>query len=462
MIGPGTLERLLAASPYNVVRLILPAADPGTPGGPGAASTPGTPGELPVNGTARAGARTDGEVAAARLARWRADGILATDDTPALYVYEQRGPGFLQRGLIGLVGVATSAIHPHEDVMPGPVAGRRELMSLTRSNLEPILLVYNGGAGASGHGGPAGKPSASTATRLVEVTSRERVPLACAVTDDGTSHRLWALTDPAELAAIAADLAARTALIADGHHRYAAYGELRDQMRARGFGDGPWDFGLAFLVDSDAYPLSLGPIHRVIPHLDPAVAARLAAGAFTVTPVPVSWPSAPGPLSTRPGAGETGSLDMSADAAQATDAGSEKRLADALRRLANAGRGGTAFLLAGRDGFTLLSAPDPGKVAAAMPAQSSPRWRALDASVMQELLLAGLWSIKDNEHDVLISHDPAEAVRLAEQTGGTAVLCNPMSLATVMDLAAHGERVPRKSTSFGPKPRTGLVLRTFE
>ena len=28
--------------------------------------------------------------------------------------------------------------------------------------------------------------------------------------------------------------------------------------------------------------------------------------------------------------------------------------------------------------------------------------------------------------------------------------------------AAHGEKVPRKSTSFGPKPRTGLVLRTFE
>jgi uncharacterized protein (DUF1015 family) len=293
----------------------------------------------------------------------------------------------------------------------------------------------------------------------VELTAQERAPLARAVTDDGTSHRLWALTDPAELAAIAADLAARTALIADGHHRYAAYGELRDQMRARGLGDGPWDFGLAFLVDSDAYPLSLGPIHRVIPHLDLAAAARLAAGAFTVTPVPVPWPSAPGPLSTRPGAGEMGSRDTSAEA---SEAGSEERLADALRRLADAGRDGTAFLLAGRDGFALLSAPDPGKVAAAMPGQSSPRWRALDASVMQELLLAGLWSIKDNEHDVLVSHDAAEAVRLAEQTGGTAVLCNPMSLATVMDLAAHGERVPRKSTSFGPKPRTGLVLRTFE
>jgi hypothetical protein len=31
----------------------------------------------------------------------------------------------------------------------------------------------------------------------------------------------------------------------------------------------------------------------------------------------------------------------------------------------------------------------------------------------------------------------------------------------VYAIAAQGERVPRKSTSFGPKPRTGLVVRTF-
>ena len=81
--------------------------------------------------------------------------MLAVDDLPTLYVYEQRGPGHVQRGLIGLVQVGTSAIHPHEDVMPGPVAGRRELMAAVRGNLEPILLVYNGGGGAGGHGGAA-------------------------------------------------------------------------------------------------------------------------------------------------------------------------------------------------------------------------------------------------------------------------------------------------------------------
>ena len=129
VIGPGSLERLLAASPYNVVRLILPA---GAPGGP----APGGGGS---------GEAAPGAVASARLHDWLAEGALAVDDAPALYVYEQRSADWVQRGLIGLVAVGTDAVHPHEGVMAGPVAGRRELMKETRTNLEPILLVYNGG-----------------------------------------------------------------------------------------------------------------------------------------------------------------------------------------------------------------------------------------------------------------------------------------------------------------------------
>jgi uncharacterized protein (DUF1015 family) len=425
VIGPETLQRLLAASPYNIVRLILPADVLGsTEREPQAsAAVPG-----PMREGARDGRLTDetghggssepeasaGSTAARRLRDWLAEGELAVDDSPALYVYEQRGADWVQRGLIGLVGVGTDAVHPHEGVMPGPVAGRRELMKATRSNLEPILLVYNGGAGAGGPG---------DASRLTDLTADGQPPLACAVTDDGIRHRLWAITDPGGQAAISADLAARTALIADGHHRYAAYRELRAEMGGAGGDPGPWDYGLAFLVNTDEYPLRLGAIHRVLPRLDTAEAARWAAEAFTVAEVP----------------GET-----------------------AMDRLAAAGKSGTAFLLAGQGRYWLLTDPDQRQLEAAMPAEASSRWRALDASVMQELLLARLWSIKDNERDVLISHDAAEAVRMAENSGGTAVIGNPMPLATVMDIAAHGEKVPRKSTSFGPKPRTGLVLRTFD
>jgi uncharacterized protein (DUF1015 family) len=292
------------------------------------------------------------------------------------------------------------------------------------------LLVYNGAAGVAdgetGAGGRSGLP-APGASRLTDLTADSEPPLAHAVTDDGVTHRLWAVTDPGTQAAIAADLATRTALIADGHHRYAAYRELRAEMSDAEGDAGPWDYGLAFLVDADEYPVRLGPIHRVLPGLSLTEAVDRASQAFVVTRV----------------AEET-----------------------AFDRLAAAGEAGVAFLLTGQSagdgGWWLLTDPDRRQLEAAMPAGSSHRWRALDASVMQELLFARLWSITDNVRDVLISHDAAEAVRMAADSGGTAVICNPMPLAAVMDIAAHGEKVPRKSTSFGPKPRTGLVLRMVE
>ncbi|HEX8008410.1 MAG TPA: DUF1015 domain-containing protein, partial [Trebonia sp.] len=413
--------------PHNIVRIILPGLYPGNSADPAAA----------------------GAVAATRLREWLASGVLARDPEPALYVYEQSAPGWLQRGLIGLVPVGdpdSTGIFPHEGVMPGPVTGRRELMMATQANLEPIFLVYNGGAsgpdspitaagpapGSGGHGGPAGRGQAASASgpvsasRLVDLAAEQRRPFVVAVTDDGVTHRLWRLSDPAEHAAVAADLARRTALIADGHHRYAAYRELRNMMRGAGHGPGPWDYGLAFLVDGDAYPPRLGAIHRVVPGLPPASAARRAGEAFTVTDLP--------------------GADVDT----------------AMLALANAGRDDHAFLLAGRDGFRLLCRPDAGRLAEAMPAEASGHWRSLDAAVMRELLFARLWGIKDNERDVLIFHDVEEAVQTACAAAGTAVIANPVPFAAVRQLAAQGERVPRKSTSFGPKPRTGLIFRTFE
>jgi uncharacterized protein (DUF1015 family) len=240
------------------------------------------------------------------------------------------------------------------------------------------------------------------------------------------THRLWRLGHPDEQDPIVADLACRRALIADGHHRYAAYLDLQAKMHASGLGAGPWDYGLAFLVDSDAYPPRLGAIHRVLPGLPPERAAELAKGAFTVQDLPA-------------GCG----------------------LSDALGYLSAAGREGTAFLLAGAPGFWLLSQPDPVQVAVSMPAGASAPWRCLDAAVMQQLLIGRLWGTADSERDVLINHDAADAVRAATSTGATAVICNPPSFEAVIGIAARGGRVPRKSTSFGPKPRTGLVLRTF-
>jgi uncharacterized protein (DUF1015 family) len=394
VIAAGYETRLMAADPHNVVRLILPLHPEGEPGSPYAD-------------------------AAADLARWLADGVLAPDPEPALYVYEQADAGqVIQRGLIGALGLvpyAAGIVQPHENVMPGPVAGRRQLMEATQANLEPIFLLYQGENGA--------------ATKLVGAVADGQLPLAEAVTADGLRHRLWAVDDPADLAAIAADLAPRTALIADGHHRYAAYLELQRELRETGAGPGPWDRGLALLVDSTAYPPHVGAIHRVVDGLVPETAARLAGAAFTVRELAGGAADVPG----------------------------------ALAELDRACASGMAFLLAGHGRAWLLTDPDPALLRTAIPDEPAGLWQRLGGTVMADLLFGRLWGIQDDERSVRAFHDGAEAIQAAENgTGaGTAVLCCPMSADQVYQVAALGQRVPRKSTSFGPKPRTGMVMRVF-
>jgi len=408
-------DQLMAADPHNVVRLILPRPVAGRPG------------------------EEYGE-AAVLLRAWMGAGILAADPVPALYVYEQSGAepdgagghDGLQRGLIGalrLVPPGAGVVLPHEDVAPGPVAGRLALMEATQANLEPIFLLYDGRDAPGGEQQPGGAAPGAVARIVTEIaTSATAEPLVDARTPDGRRHRLWAITDSADHAAIAADLAPRQALIADGHHRYAAYRRLQHGRHAAGCGPGPWDYGLALLVDSASYPPRIGAIHRVIDGLDVRHAAKLATAAFSVRPLP------------------GGTADLQA----------------AEHSLAEASASGPAFVLAGDGQAYLLTDPDLEQADAAMPGEASAPWRRLPASILQRLLITAVWGLTDDDSTVrVVHHDAQAAVRAADAAGGTAVLCEPMRAADVYAVAGRGERVPRKSTSFGPKPRTGLVLRTF-
>ncbi|MFF5259424.1 DUF1015 family protein [Actinomadura viridis] len=343
--------------------------------------------------------------AAGTLRRWLADGTLITDPVPALYLYETGG----RRGLIGALGLRAEAdkvVLPHENVYPGPVRDRLALMTETRANLEPIFLVYEGGGDTA---------------RIIDATA-EGPPLLD-FHADGQTHRLWSITDPALHARIAADLGPRQALIADGHHRYATYRAL--QARAAPgdrHGRDAWDYGLALLVDSTRHPPHLGAIHRVLPGLPPDAALRGAAEVFTTTEL--AWP-------------------------------------EALPALENAR--GPAFLLGGGEGLHLLTDPKADLLERVMPAGHSPRWRALDTAVLDHLLIGTVWRVPQDEHSVEVVHDdPLAAVERARRTGGTAVILNPLKVEDVLAVAAEGDRVPRKSTSFAPKPRTGLVLRLLD
>ena len=325
----------------------------------------------------------------------------------------------LQRGLIGALRLepySARIVQPHEDVAPGPVIGRRQLMEATQANLEPIFLLYQGGNGA--------------ATELVDSIASGREPLAEASTPDGLRHRLWAITDPDELSAIAADLAPRTALIADGHHRYAAYLQLQDRVRQAGAGAGPWDCGLALLVDSTAYPPQLGAIHRVVTGMVPEAAARLASSAFTVRELPGGTADVPAALAA---------------------------LEEACKR------DPVAFLLAGQRARVPADRPRP---AAGAASRCRTTRRSCGSSCRRRCWKACCSPGSGRSRTTRAACGPSTTQPRRSRPPmpsrpGTAVICGAMSATQVYEVAALGRRVPRKSTSFGPKPRTGLVMRLF-
>ncbi|MFE0811951.1 DUF1015 domain-containing protein [Streptomyces sp. NPDC058794] len=353
------------------------------------------------------------EQAADTLRSWRSEGVLTADPEPGLYVYEQRdGDGMLQRGIIGALRVSDPAeqvVLPHEDVMPHVVADRAALMRATSANLEPLLLTYRGDG------------DTAATTTVVERTA-ERPPLLSTTTEDGYCHRLWSLTDPDDLARVRSELACQQALIADGHHRWATYRTLRAEHPS----PSPWDHGLVLLVDTARYPLRVRAIHRLLHGfpVDDAVAAL--DGHFRVRRLD-------GPL-TR-----------------------------AMEDLARTAESGNAFLLAGDGSFHLVDRPDPALLDRTVPTDRPQAWRTLDATVLHATLLAHVWRVPDDSAaHVSYIHDTAATVEKAERDGGTAVLMHPVREEVVRELAQQGVTMPRKSTSFGPKPASGLVLRALD
>jgi uncharacterized protein (DUF1015 family) len=162
-------ERLLAASPYNAVRLVRPDE----------------PGE-----------------AARLLEDWKRSGILVREDEPAVWLLEEdfEGPDDVRRTRRSLVARAAlepyerEIVLPHERSFPKPREGRLQLLRTTRTKLSPILLL---------HDGPE-PPQAPDRPPDLEAT------LA------GVTSRLWRL-DPRVAEGIRPPL-----VIADGHHRYEA------------------------------------------------------------------------------------------------------------------------------------------------------------------------------------------------------------------------------------------------
>lgn len=388
LVTPAGRDRLADADPYNIVRLILPRVDP-SEGDPVLRSA---------------------EQAAASLRSWEADGILDRDDERALWLYEMTPPdgapptvGWL--GAVALPPPGSAAVLPHEDTYPVAVEGRRALLAATRTDLEPIVLAHD--------------PEPAVA-ELTEAARRGE-PTLSVQDSDGVRHRLWRVTDAALLDRLTAALRRTGAVIADGHHRFAAAtAHARSHPPLAGA-----DAVLALVTPMGAGGLRVAPIHRVVPELPWDQAVSDASRGFRVTELPPP--------------------------------GGQAEVEAAVQRWLGTAEG-TGFLLT--DGSRLVALTEPsGNVVATVPHEAPEAWRRLDVVLAHHGLIAHLWGRPDDPDSVVIAHSVGEAVRTAHDRAGVALLLRAPSPGDVAAVARAGARMPRKSTLFVPKPRTGLVLR---
>jgi len=329
------------------------------------------------------------------LSQWIAGGVLSVDPQPAFYAY---GMGFTDSsgtprqtlgvvGALALSGAGDGQILPHERTLPKAKDDRLRLMRACRANLSPVWCL-------------------SLARGLTDLLTDLGPPLARCTDDEGTHHRLWAISRPALVEAISAVVGSAPVVIADGHHRYETAVTYRDEVAGDGLvsHSGPLgaDLLMTLVVELADAQVGVAPIHRLVSDFDSDIDLL---HSFGGNPVAVD-PSI--------------------------------HLDD--RYMAGVSEGPILITSTGR---WIL---DPG------PEVDEP-----DAVVIERRLPALGPHVIGFEHQVSTCLDA-----VADGTVGAALLLRPLTVGQIAAAASAGVRLPQKTTFFTPKPRTGMLFRQLE
>jgi uncharacterized protein (DUF1015 family) len=397
-----------AASPYNLVRIIL--------------------GKRNAGDDERNSVYTRG---AANLRDWRAEGVLQADDSPSIYYYSQRFPlpgsttqvserrGFIALGK--LEDYDAGIVHRHEQTLSGPKVDRLNLLLATRAHFGQIFMLYS-----------------DPKFEIESVLSPATAPDVDVTDEYGVQHRMWRVCDPAAVELVRNRMQDKKLIIADGHHRYETALNYRNQRRAEAGGpinpEAPYERVMMTFVNMDQEGLVILPTHRVVfglPGFDVPSFVEKAREFFTVNP-----------------------LKQRLDGTAATVLLQQK------------GAGSTALLAAMAAGDFLLEAK-PGATDRVL-GSLSPLQRRLDVIQLHKVLLERVLGISEeairNQTHINYLRGAEETLQRArtDASVNVAFLMNPCTMEQVRDISFAGEVMPQKSTDFFPKLLSGLTIYALE
>lgn len=338
-----------------------------------------------------------------KLAEYVAAGVLQQDVSEAYYVYRQQMGKYIQTGIAAVCQVAEyedGIIRRHELTRPDKEQDRVDHILGTGAQTGPVFLVY--------------RRNPAVADQVAAVMSTE--PVYKFTTEDGISHMLWVMDNPAAIAAVEQAFAEMERVyIADGHHRAAAASRVSRLSKGKQAGS----FLTVLFPDDEVHILDYNRVIYDWGGLSAEEFLARIAKKFIIEP-------------TRFKGSETGR---------------PKRIHIFGMYL---------------DGTWYRLSPKPGSF------DHNDKLARLDVNILQNNLLAPVLGIQDPRTDKRIGfvggiRGTAELRRLVDSGRAAVAFCLfPTSVEELMAVADAGDIMPPKSTWFEPKLRDGIVIHPID
>jgi len=213
-------DELYERSAYNITRLILSSAD------------------NPYSDAAKS------------FKQWQSEEVLVKTDKPViLYLlqkYELNGQEVTRKGFIArnkIEDFSTKNILPHEFTMSGPKEDRLNLTKACEANFSQIFLVYS-----------------DPEKQIENAVDLSGMPLIDVTDDNGVRNIVYKIDDEKTISLIQNVLKDKTALIADGHHRYETAMNYRNFL---GENANEANYVMSYFTNMDD-DLLIYPTHRII------------------------------------------------------------------------------------------------------------------------------------------------------------------------------------------------------
>jgi uncharacterized protein (DUF1015 family) len=206
-------------------------------------------------------------------------GTLVRDESECFYVYRQRMGEITQTGLVVCTSVddyQTGVIKKHELTRADKEDDRVKHIDYLDANDEPVFYLS--------------RSSAEIEAIISGIAAAP--PEYDFTTDDGVNHTLWIVADQGMIGRLTTLFAAVPRLyVADGHHRSAAAGRVRELRRQKNPGhSGQEEYNVFLTVIFPETQLNIMSYNRAVKDLNgqgPAEFISRVEGAFTLLPSPV-------------------------------------------------------------------------------------------------------------------------------------------------------------------------------